>query len=169
MTIKTYAELTTAFANNTTGAITPSDLRDFLDSQRVYGSIVTQAGVTSQTFVSTTPELLTEWTADGISNGVTPAFATDKITIDNTGIYKVDFFCSFAGANPVVNSFELRIDGVATGIQFDRKTTSTDIGSGSFTGIISLTAAEVLTVWGTLTGGTTLTVQESALTVYRIS
>ena len=169
MTIRTYAELTTLFADNVTGAISPADLRDFLDSQRVYGSIVIQGGSTAQTFVSTTPELLTEWTADGISNGVTPAFATDKITIDHTGIYSVNFFCSFAGANPVVNSFELRIDDVATGLQFDRKTTSTDIGSGSFSGIISLTAAEVLTVWGTLTGGTSITVQEAALVVHRIS
>lgn len=169
MAIKTYAELTTAFADNTTGDITPQDLRDFLDSTRVYGSIVIENGSTAQTFVSTTPELLTEWTGDGLSNGVTPAFATDKITIDNTGIYVVSFFCSFQGANPNVNVFELRIDDVATGLRFQRKTTTTDVGSGSFQGIISLTAAEVITVWGTINGGTTLTVVEAALSVRRIA
>ena len=169
MAIKTYAELTTAFADNTTGLITPEDLRDFLDSQRVYGSIVIQGGSTAQTFTSGVPEVMTEWTADGISNGVTPAFATDKITIDNTGIYAVNFFCSFAGNNPIINEFELRVDDVATGIQFNRKTTSSDVGSGSFNGIISLTAAEVLTVWFTGNGASNFTANEAALVVHRIS
>ena len=170
MTIRTYAELTALFADNVTGDISPQDLRDFLDSQRVYGSIVIQGGSTAQAFTADTPELMEEWTADGIAVGVTPAYATDKITIDNTGIYLVNFYCSFAGNNPVVNSFELRVDDVATGMQFDRKTSSSDVGSGAFSGIISLTAAEVLTVWFTGSGASSnFTAQEAALSVYRIS
>ena len=169
MTIRTNAELQTLFADNITGAISPQDLRDFLDSiMGVYGSMVIQGGSTSQTFASGVPEVMTEWTADGLANGMTPAYASDKMTVVHTGIYKIDFFCSFAGNNPIVNQFELRVDNVATGMQFDRKTTSSDVGSGAFSGIISLTAGEELTIWFTGDGASNFTAQEAALTAHRI-
>jgi len=169
MTIRTYAALTALFADNITGDISPQDLRDFLDSQRVYGSIVFEGNAVTQTLVLNTPEKLTEWTGDGISNGVTPAFASDEITIDNAGIYQVNFQASFQGLSTKIQEFVLRKDAVATAVGCRRYTSATDVGSCSFSCQISLAAAEVLSIWVESTGSGDITVEEAQFTVYRIA
>jgi hypothetical protein len=170
MTIRTNAALQTLFADNITGAISPQDLRDFLDSiMGVYGSIVFEGNAVVQAIIAATPEQLTEWTGNGLSNGTTPAYASDQITIDNTGIYQVAFQASFQGVSTKIQEFELRIDGVVTGVKCRRYTSATDVGSCSFTSQISLTAAEVLSVWVEGTGNGNVTIEEAQLTVVRIA
>jgi len=169
MTIRTYAALTALFADNITGDISPQDLRDFLDSQRVYGSIVFEGNAVTQTLASGVPEILTEWTGDGLSNGSTPAYASDQITIDNAGIYQVNFQASFQGLTTKIQEFELRVDGVVTGVKCLRYTSASDVGSCSFSCQISLAAAEVLSVWVEADGAGAITVEEAQLSVYRIA
>jgi hypothetical protein len=65
-----------------------------------FGEIYVAGGVTAQTLTNAdTFYKVTAWTTDGLSNGVTPAAASDKITIDVTGIYLVQFFITFSDAN----------------------------------------------------------------------
>ena len=170
MTIKTKAQLDTLFADNAVGAISEADLRDFVDSiMGVYGSIVIEANAVTQTIASGVPEILTEWTGDGISNGTTPAYASDQITIDNTGIYQVNFQASFQGLATKVHEFELRVDGAVTGVQCHRYTGATDVGSCSFSCQISLTAAEVLSIWVEADGAGSITIDEAQFSVHRIA
>jgi hypothetical protein len=170
MTIKTKAQLDTLFADNSTGAISEADLRDFVDSiMGVYGSIVFEANAVTQTVASGVPEQLTEWTGDGISNGTTPAYASDQITIDHTGIYQVSFQASFQGLATKIQEFELRVDGAVTGVKCHRYTSAADVGSCSFTCQISLTAAAVLSIWVEVDGAGAITVEEAQFTVHRIA
>ncbi len=170
-TVRTRAYvLATLFPDNTTGDISPQDLRDFVVSiMGVYGSIVIENGSTSQAFASGVPEVMTEWTGNGLSAGTTPDEANNKITILHDGVYEVKFHCSFQGNNPIVNEFELRVDGVATGLKCQRKTTSADIGSCSFVGHVSLTANEELSIWFEGDGASNFTAVEAGLVVHRIA
>lgn len=65
-----------------------------------YGEIYVAAASISQTLTNAnTFYKITAWTTDGLANGVTPAAASDKITIDVTGVYLVQFFITFTDAN----------------------------------------------------------------------
>jgi hypothetical protein len=171
MTIKTHTELTALFANNITGDISPADLRDFLDSVLgVYGSINITGGSTGQVLASGVPELMTEWTHDGVANGVTPAFGTDNITVDNAGVYEVSFACSFEGVTGAIFQFYLRKNGslASPSIGVHRKTGNTDVGACGFTGHLTLAAADILTIWVESDGNGTPVWIESNCAVKRI-
>ena len=60
----------------------------------VAGASATQTLTNANTFYK-----ITAFTTDGLSNGVTPAAASDKITIDVTGDYLVQFFITFSDQN----------------------------------------------------------------------
>lgn len=65
-----------------------------------YGEIYVAGGSTPQTLTNAdTFYKLTAFTTDGLSNGTTPVAASDKITIDVTGDYLIQFFISFSDAN----------------------------------------------------------------------
>lgn len=168
-TIRTTAALIALLTDNTTGDISPQDMRDLLVSVHgVYGGIVTQGGSTAQTIVSGVPEPLENFTANTPASGTTPAFATDQITIDNAGVYEIAFQISFAGITNCVFNWRLAIDAVVGNIGCDRKTSNTDVGSASFVCQVTLAAAEVLTmsVEGDQNGNFTMT--ESQFQVKRI-
>jgi len=114
-----------------------------------HGSIYIDTGVTTQTTNATpgTYDVMTGWNtaqgADGISSsGVTPAKASNKITIVETGIYSVEFLCSFSGTGN--STFELQgyLGGVAQAqLQVQRKLgTGGDVGSAGFSGTIDVTS-----------------------------
>ena len=172
MTIRTNAALQTLFADNTSGAISPQDLRDFLDSiMGVYGSVVIVEGSTGQAVSAATVEQLTEWTADGISNGTTPAFATDQITVDNAGDYNVFFQISFNGITGAVFEFHLYKNGspVSPAVGCHRKTANTDVGSASFGCQITLAATDIMSIWVESDGNGTFTAIDCQFTLTRIA
>ena len=171
MTIRTNAALQTLFADNTTGAISPQDLRDFLDSiMGVYGGVLITSGVTGQVLVAATPEQLTEWTADGESNGATPAFASNQITIDNAGVYAVFFQISFEGITGSTFDFSVYKNGspLSPVIDCERKTANTDVGSASMTAHLTLAAADVLTIEVESSGNGTMVALDAHFLVNRI-
>jgi hypothetical protein len=171
MTIRTNAALQTLFADNITGAISPQDLRDFLDSiMGVYGAIFVSAGVTGQTIVSGVPEQVSEFTHDGAASGVTPAYGSNQITIDNTGIYAVNFNMSFQGITNCTFEFSMYKDGspMSPVLGAQRKTGNTDVGSCGFNCQVSLVAAEVLTIWVEGDQNGSFTANDCQFTVHRI-
>ena len=65
-----------------------------------YGEIYVAGGAVTQTLTNAnTFYKITAFTTDGLSNGVTPAAASDKITIDVAGDYLVQFFITFSDQN----------------------------------------------------------------------
>jgi hypothetical protein len=172
MTIKTHTELTALFADNTSGDISPQDLRDFLDSiMSVYGAIFVSAGVTGQVIASGVPEQLTEWTHDGSANGVTPAFASDQITIDNDGVYAVNFAISFAGITNCVFQFTMYKNGspMSPVLGAQRKTGNTDVGSCGFNCQVSLVDGDIISIWVEGDQNGTFTAVDCQLTIHRIA
>jgi len=169
MAIKTKAQLTTAFADNTSGAITPSDLRDFLDTcLGGYGGIKIENNSTGQVLVATTPEILTEWTANGIADGFTPDFANDKITVLNAGDYSVDFHASIDGITGATFHFHLYKNGSDIGPACKIKTANTDSQSSSFGDQLTLAANDVLTIWIESDANGTIVTNHANLKIKRI-
>ena len=118
-----------------------------------YGGIYSSDSTIAIATIGTTAKVYAAFDADMSSNNVTVAHATDNITIVTAGDYLVNFQTSFA-TNQVgdagVYQFKLRIDGVESteGYGCYREMSgSNDTGSCSFIGIVTLAAAEVLTIY----------------------
>jgi hypothetical protein len=120
-----------------------------------HGSIYIASGVTTQVTNATpdTFDLMTGWnTATGFngpsSPGVTPAKASNKITLTDTGFYLVSFQVSFTGSNNATFDAAGYLGGVAQAhIHARRKITNVgDVGSAEFVGIVDNTIAQDLDV-----------------------
>jgi len=169
MAIKTRAELLTAFANNTSGDITPQDLRDFVESIfGVYGGLHIEGGVTGQVVAAATPELMTEWLSNGEANGITPDFTSDHITIDNNGVYQVEFTISIEGIAGATFEFHLRKNGVDTAHGCQLKTANNDTQAAAFSNQLSFVDTDVITIWVESDGAGTFIVNHGDLNVRRI-
>ena len=71
-----------------------------------YGEIYVAGGAVAQTLTTlNTYYKVTAFTTDGLSNGVTTAAASDKITVDTAGDYLVQFFITFNDSNNRTFSF----------------------------------------------------------------
>ncbi len=169
MAIKTKAQLTALFANNTAGDISPADLGDFLDTVLGgYGGIKTENNATGQVLVATVPEILTEWTGNGISDGVTPAFASDQVTVLNPGDYSVDFHVSVEGITGATLHFHLYKNGSDAGPACKIKTANNDTQASSFGDQLTLAANDILTVWVESDANGTIVTNHAGLKLKRI-
>lgn len=168
-TIRNKAGLLNLVQVGVAGGIDAQAIRDILVSVLgVYGSIIINTGSTVQALAAATPEILTEWTADGISDGVTPAFATDKITIDNDGSYQLTFNISFSGISTAIQDFYLYKNGVKQSVGTQRYTSNNDVGSAGFSCQIDLVDTDYLEMWVNSDKAGNITVIESQFTVSRI-
>ena len=170
-TAKTLAEITALLADNTSGDISPQDMRDaILSCLSGYGHISTLGGVTNQGSLTTTPVKLTGFTADGPSSAdVTPAHGSDQITVTVAGKYKVSVQLSFSGTASKTFLLRTYVDGVITTLGCQRKLgTGGDVGSCSFDGFLTLTANQVVTVYiSSSDGGTDLLLVDGQLSIER--
>jgi len=108
-----------------------------------YGSIYVDNGVATQTVDNGTPALLTCFANDGVSSaGVTPTVADDKITVTNTGIYKVMFAASFSGDANITWYIALHWNGAEQSqCEIQRKLgVGGDTGACAFSGLVDVTA-----------------------------
>ena len=108
-----------------------------------FGQLYTAGGAGTQT-PNVTYALMSQWAADGASSsGVTPANASNKITVSLAGHYLVAFQISFAGSNSSIVDAQVFWDGNAqTQITVKRKlgASGLDVGSASAVGIIDVTS-----------------------------
>lgn len=149
-TARSVSSLQSILGDNTTGDISPQDLRDFLvTSLGVYGSISAFDASTAQGSLGTTPVKLTGFTTNGKSKGVTPDHTNDQLTITVAGDYCVEFQCSFSGTSSAEAQFRLRVDGVEQSFGCNRKLgTGGDVGSCFFVAPdITLANTDVLTIY----------------------
>lgn len=117
-----------------------------------YGNLYTITGdaVTIST-IGTTAKKFAGFAHDGVSFGTTISATNDQITVAADGIYQIHFNISFktvAAADSGLYTFRLRINGVASTFSFFRQLSGTsDTGVGSFQGILSLSANDIVTVY----------------------
>jgi len=117
-----------------------------LQSDGVYGEIHVHDNTTSQSIpdgVGYTK--LTVWSDNGLSNGTTPDEVNGEITIDSSGIYKLEATLSFkSGTSNIVSSCSIFVNGVEQDqLHLIRKiSVAGDIGSASITGFADVTAGQ---------------------------
>jgi hypothetical protein len=170
-TQRTLAALQALFADNTTGDISPQDLRDFLvSSQGGYGSIFVTGGSTAQV-VSGTPVKMSGFATNGISSGTTPDNANDQITISVAGDYDIALLAgSFIGSNGSTPTLDIYINGSPSGLPTLTRTLGTPANPGSAAtgGQLTLATNDIVTVFVSSTS-TSFTPQEVTLKLKRIS
>ena len=135
-----------------------------------YGRISTAGASTAESTTDATPRKIAAFTAE-LDNGVAvAAHASDQIAIVDAGDYYVSAFVSFSGTNSKTYVVEIYVDGVASNIQFTRKLgTGGDVGSASCGGILTLAAADIVTLYHSSTdGGSAFTVADAQLNVIRL-
>lgn len=172
-TIRTSAQILNLFADNTSGDISPQDLRDFVVSTGVFGAIFVSDGAASQS-VSSTPAKLTAFdTNSALASGVTEDQANDKLVIgtNGAGTYVVFAPISFSGTANKIATFEIYNSGVATGFKTTRTISSGgSVGSTVAFGLLSLDDGDEVEIYvSTATDGNSITVTQAALFAARFA
>lgn len=170
-TQRTLAALIALFADNTTGDISPQDLRDFLvSSQGGYGSIYVNGGSTAQTGITGTPAKMTGFATNGISSGTTPDHGNDLVTVDVSGDYLINASVSFVGSSSDVFQVEIYNNTTGTGYAFNRFISAGgDTGAAACSALITCAANDEVSLYiSSSTGGTSFTPQEASLIVTRV-
>jgi hypothetical protein len=155
-------------ADSSTGFTTIGDLLALLPAPD-YAEIYVTGGTAAQT-LSTAPALLTAFTTDGLANGATPAHGTDSVTVAATGVYEVCVGTSMYGDNGAVILVEVYVDAAATQVGTKRTMSAASaVGSATRCGLVSLTAAEVVTAQVSASAATPdIVVERGALSIVQI-
>ncbi len=170
-TQRTLTAILALLADNTTGDISPQDLRDTIVSiLGGYGAIYLHGGSTAQTSISATPAKVTGFASNGISSGTTPDHANDKITILTAGDYLVAGAVSFSGTLSKTFFVEIYKNSTGTEYAFERKLgTGGDVGAAPVGGLITLAVNDEISLYvSSSDGGTSFTPQEASLIVTRV-
>ena len=144
-TERTTAAIQSLLANNTTGDISPQDLRDVVATVfggyasmllTVSGAPVTKTGIAQTPLIITEYDLVGSQSVDANVGGSAASAVTGKITIGQTGFYWVSFFASFfASANNILVHFHPFIDNAIGLVKVDRF-----LGTGADVGVVSMGA-----------------------------
>ena len=139
-----------------------------------YANMNITAGATSLALTATPVRYDpgTEWEA-GPASGVTCTIADGTMTILETGVYIVSFWSTFntgaitAGA---IYSFAPAIDGVvqARAFSVQKLTGGVDRLLVSGSGLVSLTAAQVLSFYASSSANDTITPIEAGFTIHKV-
>lgn len=143
-TIRTMSALQSLLADNTAGDISPQDVRDFLVSSLTggYGMIYVTGGTASQSSITTTDTLVTGFASNGgTASGVTETAASDKLTLDRAGKWKLDAHVTGDGDETVVYTFTLRYNGSLTNYAARQTVATAGTLSLSVSGIVTSTGA----------------------------
>lgn len=112
-----------------------------------YAMLYVQDGATAQT-IGTTPAKMTGFTAQGISAGLEPDAANDRITVLDAGLYEVSGAFSVLGTAGRVAQLRLRKNDVEEAGIGGRSTLAATAGSLSFApGLVACEQGDVLTVY----------------------
>lgn len=171
-TVRPLATILALIANNSSRNISGLDMQDALVS--VFGpvaAIYVADGSTAQTGITTTPELMTGFAADGLGVDAVPDHTIDGITINTDGNYFLFFQCSFTGTVTTKFEFHFCVDGAEQPYGcHDKVNAGGDVGSASAFGPLTLSATEVVTMYveSDKGGGADLTPVDASLIVLKI-
>ena len=168
-TIRSRADILALFADNTTGSITPQDLRDGVVSEAVFGIMYNDDNTgTTQALTAATPAVV-NWLATGLSSGVTlDATTNERITVATAGRYLVAVQISMSSSGSAVFEYHARVNGVTTWPGFHRKVPVNDVGSGMLFGVVDLAANDYLDIEVESDSTVTLTIQDGQFLAYRL-
>jgi hypothetical protein len=161
------------FADNTSGNISPQDLRDGVVSiLGGYGGLRADGSAAQMTGLNATPTKLTVFTHNLVADGanVVPSTANDNVTVNITGNYEVHASVSFDGSGGAVQYvFEVYVGGVATGVR-GMVASISGTAHASASGTVAITAGQTVEVRvSTNTGSSVLTARAAQLWLKRAS
>lgn len=170
-TIKSLAELNTAFADNTNAAIAPQDIRDLMVSLMVHGEIGSLAK--SAITLGTGFQALDFNQSGAIERGITVDTVNKWLVIPIAGKYEIVFEVSFNGANNVTYDFGVFKDSgsgfaaIARLDDSDRIVSAAMIGGCKVSCSMALAAGDKIQA-GVRSNGATFTLRRGLLRVRRI-
>lgn len=139
-----------------------------------YAELYITAGATTQALTTTAARLDpgTAWTS-GVASGVTQTPADGTLTIVETGVYAIGFWASFASdavAANTIYTFYYAINGVAQprSVSVGKVTAGVDRVTCSATGLATLAATNVLSIFATSSTNSTITVVDAGLSVHKV-
>ena len=161
-TVRSKADILTLFADNTSGNISPQDLRDFVVSLHSNYGCMYANGVTDTFTVTATPQMIDTFDTEGSSAGVSMSTANGTITLPVDGVYRISFTASVYSTNNKTFVLELYKNDIATNRTVRRLSSSaTDIEVLSANCVNDFTASDVIDIRVYSTdGGTSLTVTD---------
>jgi len=157
-TPRTYAELQTALADNTTRAITPEDVRDLMASaMSCYGAMAIVADTAPpQGLNELTWTVISGWDQIQTQSNMTVDLGASSTTVLYEGVYQASVSLSFELDGKDTMRLGLSVNGAppASG-GFGRKVqNASDLGSMSALTQAPVLAGDIITVVGKLTDGT---------------
>lgn len=170
-TIRTLAELNAQFADNTSGVISPQDIRDLMVSLMVHGEIgsLAKAGIT----LGTGYQALDFDASGAIERGVTVDTANKWIVVPVAGKYELTLEVSFNGSNNTTYDFTVfkNPDGTPENIarieDSERLVNAAMIGGVKVSCSLALAAGDKLQA-GVRSNGSAFTLRRGLLRVRRI-
>ena len=158
--------------DNTTGQISPQDLRDVFASMRGgFAHAYTSAGVTALA-VDATPVEITTLEHTGPTNGLVLASNNSVVTVDLVGVYLVDFSCYFTGDVSDTFVFEIAVNGTLSGRKSSVTTTAVvdTITESSCNALLELSALDTVSIFASSTsGGISITIKDATFTIKKVA
>lgn len=149
-TQRSKTALLALYADNTSGDISPQDLRDGIVTMLgAYGDMRVEGGSAAQSGIGTSFTKMTGWNTNGKDGGVTPDQATGKdLTIGVDGDYLILFSISFTGTASTKFTFEVHKGGVAQGPTCEITLNATPDGVHlSCAGVITCSATDTIEIY----------------------
>jgi hypothetical protein len=156
-TVRSKSALATLFADNTSGSISPQDLRDFLETMhKSYGGLYISASAATTPGGTATPlKALGTTTATNLRNFTMPAnnrlMYTGTPSIHTHGV--ISFTSSTASANKTLSYYVYHYDdsagsgAVIAHSQMKRRHSNTDVGTGALHFDVMLDTNDYIELW----------------------
>ncbi len=169
-TKRTRAQLLALLPDNSTGEISPQDIRDMLVSLfGVYGKISLKGNTTGQAFIADTAAKLLNWQANGLAVGMTPDYANNELQVDETGTYViVGFLTPSSNGGGAHLELQIRIDGVEKENNHRALASGGDHAFMAVLDLLALNSGEKISIWGESDSSITITFHAGQLFALRI-
>jgi hypothetical protein len=145
---------------------------EIIEEELMHGVIYATGASTAQAGVTTSPELLTAFAANGVSDNMAVDHTADSITALFAGDYEIICNLNFVSTASTAWRFHIRVDAVEQVYSAQATSNATpDEMSVSFGGILALSANEIITVYveSDAGGGASITVSDCQLMAKRLA
>ncbi|MFC1637555.1 beta strand repeat-containing protein [Candidatus Margulisiibacteriota bacterium] len=145
------------------------EIASIAGSGGIYGELYCADNSVAQS-VNTTYVTVNALTMEGVSSGTTLSSANKRITVNSTGIYRIQVAMAFSGSNNQTFYGAVSRNGtVPDKIVFVRKLgTGGDVGSANCSGLLSLTAGDWVDVRVKSTASNSIIVQWANLSISKL-
>lgn len=171
VTFANLADLIPAKVGATSGVGTLQTLLAVIQANLInaYGLLVIDNNAIAEAVVDATPRKIAAWNVNGLALGMTPDHTSDDITADIIGTYVIMVSMSFLGSSSKTFHVEIRKNGVAQGLDAERKLgAGGDVGDITINGIIAMNLTDTIELYqSSVDGGSAMTITHAQLIAKR--